>query len=371
MLLRTYPSRVESDPCPNATIWEAGRATCATLSAFKPITIEQNTFLDEGFGKYNPSESVLGEAVDNEFSDCEVGVFISIGTGKRPGRGVVEEEKPKWWEDVVSSPFQNWTDARKRLIRKLADSERVHRKMIGEETGKSGPGLLEEKGVKKEDYYRLNVEVGVGEYAMNEWNRLAEVSTGTRRYLHEKKTKRMILDSTAKLATIEKEYRASQPSKYASLEPPSNVAELSAEIEEDYHSWSPTQTSLNPSPQLCPYGSPPPQQNNTITSWAQGIHPPPPQHIPQEEDLPAPLRITKRRTDSNPMGGVGHGMSGPPHVAPPVPPIIRVTSPTVKGGDSDDEDERRPLGRGGRVPPPGTGAGRGGQGWRAPYPIYE
>lgn len=203
VLLRTYPSRVESDPCPEATIWEAGRATCATLAAFKPITIGQNTFLDEGWGQYNPALSVLTEAVDNEYPDCEIGVFVSVGTGRRNTKGVVKEEKQQWWEGMVSnaSPFENWAEARRRLQRKLAECEKVHKRMIGEE----GNSILKEKGVSLENYYRLNVDVGVGEYAMNEWNRLSEVSTGTRRYLADKKVNAMVKACAEKLAVIEKE----------------------------------------------------------------------------------------------------------------------------------------------------------------------
>lgn len=76
--------------------------------------------------------------------------------------------------------LEQYAEAKKRLIAKLEDCENVHLEIKGQ---KGKPGLFETKGLRGEDYYRFNVEVGVGEFGMNEWNRLAEVSTGTRRYL--------------------------------------------------------------------------------------------------------------------------------------------------------------------------------------------
>lgn len=61
---------------------------------------------------------------------------------------------------------------------------------------------LNRRQVNPENYYRLNVEIGVGEFGMNEWNRLADISTGTRRYLGKAEVQRMNLDAAAKLARI-------------------------------------------------------------------------------------------------------------------------------------------------------------------------
>lgn len=59
ILLRSYDSRKETSIEPNATIWQAGRATSATALAFKPIQVGQSVFLDEGAGKYNPASQCL------------------------------------------------------------------------------------------------------------------------------------------------------------------------------------------------------------------------------------------------------------------------------------------------------------------------
>ena len=196
ILLRSYDSRKEPAAVDNCTIWQAGRATCATALAFKPIQIGQSVFLDEGAGKYNPAPMVLDEAVCNEWPGREVGVFISIGTGKRPEG--TNSQQHLWWEGFVSSGVGDFAEARRKLISKIEDCEKIHLKMKDH---------LAERQVNPENYYRLNVSVGVGEFGMNEWNRLADISTSTRMYLAEPNVQSSNLDAAAKLGRI---YRAKQ-----------------------------------------------------------------------------------------------------------------------------------------------------------------
>lgn len=195
VLLRSYDSRKEPAPEFNCTIWQAGRATAATALAFKPIQIGQSVFLDEGAGKYNPAPTVLDEAVCNEWPGREVGVFVSIGTGKRPPG--TNNRQHEWWEDFVGGSMGQFAEARRRLIAKIEGCEDTHQYMLHEH--------LSQRHVNSENYYRLNVEVGVGEFGMNEWNRLAEISTNTRRYISKGDTQGMTLDAAAKLGRI---YRA-------------------------------------------------------------------------------------------------------------------------------------------------------------------
>jgi hypothetical protein len=191
VLLRSYDSRKEPPVEPNATIWQAGRATSATALAFKPIQIGQSVFLDEGTGKYNPAPMVLDEAVCNEWPGREVGVFLSIGTGKRPDG--TNAQQHLWWEGFVSGGIGDFAEARRRLIQKIEDCEKTHKEMVNH---------LGKRHVNPENYYRLNVNVGVGEFGMNEWNALAEISTNTRMYLAEKTVQGMTLDAAAKIARI-------------------------------------------------------------------------------------------------------------------------------------------------------------------------
>ena len=196
-VLRSYDSRKEPPPEFNCTIWQAGRATSATGLAFKPIQIGQHVFIDEGAGKYNPAPQVLDEAAVNEYPGRDVGVFVSIGTGKRPGG--TNNRQHEWWEGFVGGGMGDFAEARRRLISKIEGCEDTHQYMRTEHLAK--------RGVNPDNYYRLNVEVGVGEFGMNEWNRLADISTSTRRYLAKPEVQRIILDAAAKMARIERAKR--------------------------------------------------------------------------------------------------------------------------------------------------------------------
>ncbi|KAK5696892.1 hypothetical protein LTR17_024211 [Elasticomyces elasticus] len=193
VLLRSYDSRKEPAPDVKCTIWEAGRATCATAMAFKPIKIGQSQYLDEGAGKYNPSPLVLDEAVQNEWPGREVGVFVSIGTGKRPS-GTSSNNSHEWWEGVLGGSMSDFAEARRRLISKLEGCEETHQFMRRE--------YLASRQVNPEHYYRLNVEVGVGDFGMNEWARLSEISTNTRTYLAKRDTEGINQGAAAKMAKI-------------------------------------------------------------------------------------------------------------------------------------------------------------------------
>lgn len=217
VLLRSYDSRAEPAPEFECTIWQAGRATSATGLAFKPIQIGQSVFIDEGAGKYNPAPQILDEAVRNEWPGREVGVFLSIGTGKRPN-GTAHQQH-LWWEGFVSSGMGDFAEARRRLIAKIEGCEDTHQYMLKDH--------LARRGVNHDNYYRLNVEVGVGEFGMNEWNRLAEISTNTRRYLGRDEVQGMNMDAAAKLGRI---HRAKQRWERAQL---SGVTEFTTDSKWD------------------------------------------------------------------------------------------------------------------------------------------
>lgn len=157
VLLRSYDSRRESAQEVNCAIWQAGRATSATGLAFKPIQIGQSVFIDEGNGKFNPAPQALDEAVLNEWPGREVGVFVSIGTGKRPpGTG---KQQHLWWEGFAAGAIGDFAEAKRRLISKIEGCEETHQSMLSE--------YLAKRGVSPDNYVRLNVEVGVGEFGMN------------------------------------------------------------------------------------------------------------------------------------------------------------------------------------------------------------
>jgi hypothetical protein len=187
-MLRSYDSRREPAPEFDCKIWEAGRATCAIGLAFKPIQIGQSVFHDDGAGTFNPSVTALDEAVVNEWPGREVGVFVSVGTGKRPKGS--DANSSLWYEGFLGE----FAEARRKLIAKIEGCEKIHEYMKKEHLAK--------RGVNIENYYRLNVEVGVGEFGMNEWHRLADISTNTRRYLARDEEQRIVQGASSKLAKI-------------------------------------------------------------------------------------------------------------------------------------------------------------------------
>lgn len=193
IFLRSYESRKEPPPDFNCTIWQAGRATSAIGLAFKPIQIGQNTFIDEGAGKYNPSPHVLEEAAVNEWPGRDIGIFVSIGTGKRPGG--TSSTQSEWWEGFVGGSVGAFAEARRRLISKIEGCEDTHIQMLNTELAK--------RRVPVENYCRLNVEVGVGEFGMNEWDRVSDMNTSTRRYLGKPEVQELLYNAAVKIAKIE------------------------------------------------------------------------------------------------------------------------------------------------------------------------
>ena len=263
-MLRSYDSRREPPPEFNCTIWEAGRATSATGLAFKPIQIGQNVFIDEGHGKFNPAPQVLDEATVNEWPGREVGVFVSVGTGKRPPG--TSKQQHEWWEDFFADSLGHFAEARRRLIAKIEACETTHQAMLNEHLAK--------RNVPKDNYYRFNVEVGVGEFGMNEWNRLVDISTNTRMYLGRPDVQKMTQDSSAKLAKILRAHRRAEQHNAAIAEESDHSFEY-----DDYRNrpvpplpQSPQRGRRPSSPPTLPPAHPPP--------------PPPPPHPSEQIENP-------------------------------------------------------------------------------------
>ncbi|KAL1881450.1 hypothetical protein VTK73DRAFT_3735 [Phialemonium thermophilum] len=213
-MLRSYDSRREPPPEFDCKIWEAGRATCAIGLAFKPIRIGQSVFHDDGAGDFNPSIHALDEATVNEWPGREVGIFVSVGTGKRPKGS--DTNSVMWYEGFLGE----FAEAKRKLITKIEGCEKIHEYMMKEHLAK--------RNVNIENYYRFNVEVGVGEFGMNEWHRLSEISTNTRRYLARDQEQKMVHGVSAKLARI---HFAKQRLDKLPPEVPNLVQTTSADIE--------------------------------------------------------------------------------------------------------------------------------------------
>ena len=200
VLLRSYPSRTQPAIESDCTIWQAGRATSAAKLAFKEIRIGNSTFLDEGYGlvnsdktlTYNPAPQILEEALVNEWPGQSIGLFLSIGTGKRPGG--TQNAQAEWWEGFGGG-IGAFAEAKRKMIAKTEGCEKTHKEMLSIH--------LPRRGIHLENYLRLNVDVGVGEFGMNEWNRLADISNSTQSYLNAPAVKVMLNDGARQMAKVE------------------------------------------------------------------------------------------------------------------------------------------------------------------------
>ena len=141
---------------------------------------------------YNPAPQVLEEAVINEWPGQQVGLFLSIGTGKRPSG--TQHMQSEWWEGFAGG-LSSFAEAKRKLIAKIEGCEKTHREMLSTH--------LPKRGIKLENYLRMNVEVGVGEFGMNEWNRLADISNSTQSYLNTPSVKVMLHNGAKEMAKVE------------------------------------------------------------------------------------------------------------------------------------------------------------------------
>ena len=141
---------------------------------------------------YNPAPQILDEAVMNEWPGREVGVFLSIGTGKRPGG--TNSMQSEWWEGFAGG-LGDFAEAKRKLILKIEGCEKTHEDMLSTH--------LPDRSIPQDHYFRLNVEVGVGEFGMNEWNRLADIRNSTELYLNRADVKKKIETAAQMMADIE------------------------------------------------------------------------------------------------------------------------------------------------------------------------
>ncbi|EKM76758.1 hypothetical protein AGABI1DRAFT_44362, partial [Agaricus bisporus var. burnettii JB137-S8] len=159
VLFRTYRSRETHINC---KIWEAARATSAAPTFFKRIIIGgDQPFIDGGLGRNNPSQVVLEEA-NALFGTRQIGCLVSIGTGQA---GVNEIKKPGFWQRILP------TDVIDALRRITTDCESTHEAM------------LHRFSKLPSTYFRLNVEQGMQEIELSEWEKLSNAEAHTTQYM--------------------------------------------------------------------------------------------------------------------------------------------------------------------------------------------
>ena len=100
----------------------------------------------------------------------------------------------EWWEGFAGG-IGDFAEARRRLISKIEGCETTHQEMLGSPLGK--------KYLSPINYFRLNVDIGVGEFGMNEWNQLAEISNRTNDYLAGEAVKKTIKNGAIEMAKVD------------------------------------------------------------------------------------------------------------------------------------------------------------------------
>jgi len=163
---------------------------------FKPVQIGQHIFHDEGPGSYNPTPSVLKEAAEHLWKGREIGCIASLGTGKLGTGPSLEQAHPVDRWEGHSGGVATLTAAKRRLGRKLDACEAVHRELT--ET------TLHQYGVLTDDYFRLNVDLGLATSELSEWDNLAELNTMTKRYLGKLDVHDAVKECGRRLGAIEK-----------------------------------------------------------------------------------------------------------------------------------------------------------------------
>jgi len=131
----------------------------------------EEEFVDGGLGNNNPIKLMVQEAIDEYDSERRVGCIVSIGTGRARAPGFTD---PKGFQRILPTELIE-------VLKQIAtDCDKVADEMS--EKYRDCPGL----------YHRLNVEVGMDDIALGEWDRLHEVKTHTMAYLERRDMKRKI-----------------------------------------------------------------------------------------------------------------------------------------------------------------------------------
>ncbi|KAJ7841443.1 acyl transferase/acyl hydrolase/lysophospholipase [Mycena leptocephala] len=190
VLFRTY--NTTNNPAIDCKIWQAGRATSAAPTFFKQIQIGppgiEEAFVDGGMGQNNPIAALLLEA-QVVFPDHQIACIISLGTGQPH---TIKIPKPSLRKrlfplDVIEA------------IKGIAtDCEKQHQ--LSAHYFDPVPHV----------YFRFNVERGMQDIQLNQWERLGDVAANTRQYLLSHPIRNQLADAVKSL--VEKIGRVSTQS---------------------------------------------------------------------------------------------------------------------------------------------------------------
>ncbi|KAI1298371.1 acyl transferase/acyl hydrolase/lysophospholipase [Xylaria venustula] len=153
-LFTTYDTSASYRGC---AIWQVVRATSAATTFFKSIKVGRDKieFIDAGFGHNNPCEVLIDEA-QGQFPEHGTLQVLSIGTGL----GAVITIK----------------DSRRSILKaptKMSSTSTMVATRLSDRFGNS------------DQYYRFNVDRGLQDITLSDWEKTSTISTHTSNYLRD------------------------------------------------------------------------------------------------------------------------------------------------------------------------------------------
>lgn len=141
----------------DSKIWEVARATSAATTFFKPIKVGRDgiEFIDAAFGFNNPCEVLIEEA-QRQFPDRKYLQVLSLGTGLG---------------DVVTID-----DTRKSILKALKKMTTTTKKVAQRLDSRFGDSM---------QYHRFNVDRGLDDVSLSDWEKSSRIAAHTKNYLNE------------------------------------------------------------------------------------------------------------------------------------------------------------------------------------------
>jgi hypothetical protein len=166
----------------DCTIWQAGRATSAAPTFFKQIEIGypgmEEAFLDGGMGHNNPTAALLLEA-KVLFPNKKIAYIISLGTGQPH---TINIPKPSLLNNFIPLDVVM-------AIQKIATGcEKEHQ------------SLAHHFGGIAHLYFCFNVEQGMQNIQLNQWEKLGDVAANTRQYIQSQPVINQLADAVKSLS---------------------------------------------------------------------------------------------------------------------------------------------------------------------------
>ena len=197
-LFRSY--QCEGHNADKCAIWEAGRATSAAPTFFKPIKIKVPppgaTYVDGGLAHNNPAELALSEA-RKIWTKARKFCLVSIGTGRQSSVRVMnlsnssdstrDDEPPvkkrilEYIPGVITaSRIPSGVTALKKIVEacvQLAtNSEFVHDRIFKQQMETTSPE-------RQLHYHRFNVDRDMEDIELQEWEKMEEMGVHTAAYM--------------------------------------------------------------------------------------------------------------------------------------------------------------------------------------------